>query len=101
METTPDFAVLFVKMLAGLILVLILAVVLIRYLLPRSRLSFLKGGKKSDWVSVLNRFPLEPRKTLYLVKVASRYFLLGSAENSLNLVGELNETDMQKIQATD
>ena len=101
METTPDFTVLFVKMLAGLVLVLILAVVLIRYLLPRSRFSFLKGGKRSDWVSVLNQFSLGPRKTLYLIKVASRYFLLGAGENSLNLVGELNETDMQKIQAPD
>ncbi len=101
MNTTPDFAWVFVKMIAGLLLVLGLAIVLIRYILPRTRLGG-KGiwgrGRKEGLVSVIDRYPLEPQKNLYLVKVAGRYFLIASAPNSLTPVVELSQGEGEKLE---
>lgn len=98
-NATPDFAWLFVKMVAGLFLVLILAVFLIRVLLPR--LSGKKGlwGRSKplgEWATVLDRLTLEPKKHLYLIQVAKRHFLIGSSENSLNLIAELPDFTGEK-----
>lgn len=94
MQMTPDFATLFVKMLAGLILVLGLAVVLVRFFLPRARW----GRRRVGWAEVVDRLVLEPRKSLYLVKVAERYLLLGASDHALHLVGELSRTEGEKIE---
>lgn len=96
MESTPDFAWLFIKMITGLVLVLALAIVLIRYVLP-------KGGKwgrrsKGGWVQIIDRFALEPRKSLYVVKIAGRYFVLGAGEGSLSLIQELTAAEGEKIE---
>ncbi len=85
MQATPDFALLFVKMTAGLILVLVLAVVLIRYVLPKTRIGSW-GKRYGGWATVVGRLTLEPRKSLCLVKVAERYFILGMTEGTLSLV---------------
>lgn len=98
MPTTPDFAWLFLKTVAGLILVLGLAIVLIRYVLPRVPFGRF-GRRRAGWARVVDRFVLEPRKNLYLVKVAERYFLLGSGENSLSLLSELSKTEGEKIES--
>lgn len=94
----PDFAVLFIKMAAGLILVVVLAVVLIRFVLPRTGLGRWGRGRIPDWAVVLGRYPLEPRKHLYVVRVFERYFLLGAAENSLSCLGELSKAEGEKFE---
>ena len=102
--TTPDFGWLFIKMVLGLIFVLALALFLIRFVLPRTAIGRLRGwGNRAGmpgWVSVIDRFILEPRKSLYLVKVAGRYFILGSAENSMNLLAELSRSEGEKIEGS-
>ena len=47
-------------------------------------------------VTVLERIPLDPRRTLFLVKVAEEYLLLGGGENSVNLLTHL---DREKLEA--
>ncbi|MBI2083110.1 MAG: flagellar biosynthetic protein FliO [Deltaproteobacteria bacterium] len=97
MEGTPDFAWLFIKMIAGLILVLALAIVLIRYVLPRTGARW--GRRPKDgWVRIVDRFALEPRKSLYLVKIAERYLVLGTGEGSLSLIQELTAEEGGKIE---
>ncbi|MBI2066633.1 MAG: flagellar biosynthetic protein FliO [Deltaproteobacteria bacterium] len=101
MEGTPDFAALFMKMIAGLVLVLVLAVVFIRFILPRTGLV---GGRfwgrrgQGIEVKVLERVVLEPKKSLYIVKLLERYFLLGSAEQSLNLITELSKNEGEQLE---
>ena len=106
MQTTPDFTWLFVKMLAGLILVLGLALVFMRFVLPRtqlgplSRLSRFNRSRGSDWARVLDIVRIDPHRSLYLVKIVERYFVLGTGggtgENSLNLITELSATEWEK-----
>ena len=100
MNATPDYAVLFVKMAAGLILVVVLAVVLIRFVLPHTRRLGWGRGRLPDWAVVLARFSVEPRKHLYVVRVLQRYFLLGASENSLSVVSELSKAEGEKLEAS-
>ena len=95
MNTTPDFAVLFVKMLVGLVLILGLGLVFIRYVLPRTALG---RRQRPGTVEILSRIPLEARKSLWIVKVVERYLLLGASDNSLNLITELSQSEGEKIE---
>ncbi|MBI2981077.1 MAG: flagellar biosynthetic protein FliO [Deltaproteobacteria bacterium] len=83
-------------MVAGLLLVLALALVLIRYVLPKTG----RWGRRSriGWARIIDRFPLAPRASLYLVKIAERYLVLGSGEGSLNLIRELSKEEGEKIE---
>lgn len=94
---SPDFLWLFLKMVAGLVVVLGLALLLIRYLLPRGRWG---RGKKAKWATVVGRIMLEPRKGLYLLKVAGRYLVVGSTEQSMALLAELTKAEGEEIEKT-
>lgn len=50
-------------------------------------------------MKVLARQQLEPRRSLFVVKVADRTFLLGSAESGVNLVAELSAEEASQIHA--
>lgn len=96
MTPTPDFSWLFVKMVIGLVLVLGLALVLFRYVLPRTKFGRRNG---SSWASVEDAVRLDPHKSLYLVKILERYFVLGASEHSLQVITELSAPEGEKIAA--
>jgi flagellar protein FliO/FliZ len=59
--------------------VLVLAYVTLKIGLPR-----MFGMQRSSRgpIQVVARYPLEPKKTLYLVKAGSQYLLIGTSENN-------------------
>lgn len=48
-----------------------------------------RGGGRGGWMEVLGRLPLEPRRSVYVVRVADRTLVLGSSEQGLTLLREL------------
>ncbi|HSA58511.1 MAG TPA: flagellar biosynthetic protein FliO [bacterium] len=94
MNPTPDFTWLFVKMVIGLVLVLGLALFLFRFVLPRTKFGR-RGG--ASWASIEDAVRLDPHKSLYLVKILERYFVLGASEHSLQLITELSPLEGEKI----
>lgn len=48
-----------------------------------------RGAGRGGWMEVLARLPLEPRRSLYVVRVAERTLVLGSSEQGLTLLREL------------
>ncbi len=92
---TPDFLWLFIKMLVVLGIVLGLALVTIRYVMPKGRWNKRSRG---GWVDVVGRVMLEPHKNLYLLKLAGRYLVVGSAEQSLSLILELSKEEGEKVE---
>ena len=48
-------------------------------------------------VSVLERIPLDQRRVLFVVKAANEYLLLGGTDTSLELVGKLDGTEVEKL----
>ncbi|HVP50617.1 MAG TPA: flagellar biosynthetic protein FliO [Terriglobales bacterium] len=70
----------YVEVLLALAGVLVLAYVVLKVGLPRM---FGMRTSSGGPIQVLARYPLEPKKTLYLVKAGSQVFLVGTAENQV------------------
>jgi flagellar protein FliO/FliZ len=90
--TAVDFTWLFLKMLFVLGAVSVFAVLVLKYAVPR--LGLMQRFQKGNYFNVIGRYVLEPRKTLYLVEVCGRYFVLGSADNGINSIVELSEKEV-------
>ena len=93
--TTPDFTWLFVKMVAGLVLVLGLAIVLIRYVLPKTRMGRMRVN---SWAEVIDRLAIDSHKSLMLIKMSGRYFVLAASGEAIGLVTELSKEEGEKIE---
>lgn len=92
----------YLKVLAVLAILAAAAYALVRYVGPRVPTAASDGGP----IRVLTRYPLEPRKTLYLIQVGDETLLVGSADNSLSLLRtlppgtlDLSQFDRQKTSA--
>jgi flagellar biosynthetic protein FliO len=53
------------------------------------------GG--SGFMSVISTLPLGDRRVLTVVKVGSRYFLMGISPGSINNLAELSEEEVEKV----
>jgi flagellar protein FliO/FliZ len=69
-----------IGVLLALFGVLALAYATLRFGLPRM---LGMGASHNGPIQVLARYPLEPRKTLYLVKAGSQVFLIGTSERQV------------------
>ncbi|MEE4164436.1 MAG: flagellar biosynthetic protein FliO [Desulfocapsaceae bacterium] len=78
------------KMIWGLLVVL--GILLIIYGLVKKRMTLLQGGGKGI-IKVIESRHLMPKKSLFLVEVRGREYLLGSGADSLNLIASLDGTD--------
>jgi len=70
----------YAEVLLALAGVLVLAYVVLKVGLPRM---FGMRTSQGGPIHVLARYPLEPKKMLYLVKAGSQIFLLGTAESQV------------------
>jgi flagellar protein FliO/FliZ len=76
-----------VRVLFILAAVVLLAYVAVRHWLPRvTGLRNLEAGP----IQILARTPLEPKKTLYLLKIGSEVLLVGTSENQLHFLKALD-----------
>lgn len=67
--------------------VLILTYVAVRFWLPR----YLSGGSSLGGpIQVVTRMPLEPRKSLYIIRVGTELFLIGTSEGQLHYLTSLD-----------
>ncbi len=77
----------YVRLMLVLCGILALAVVAIRFWLPKISMW---NKSATGPIEVCARFPLEPRKTLYIVKAANSYMLLASSEAGVQHLAALN-----------
>lgn len=92
-STAVDFTMLFIKMMGALAIVCILAVVILKYAIPK--IGVFKRFAGGKYIEVKARHSLDPKKQLYLVKVGPRYALLGASEHGVHLVMELKKEDVE------
>ncbi len=81
MSPGVDFTWMFVKVIFAMIVVCAVAFLIIKYVLPKS--PYVKANKNSQ-IEVMERFMLEPRKNLYILKVGPQKILVGTTENSIS-----------------
>ena len=82
-----DFTWLFLKMIFAMIAVIALAIVILRYVVPKLGLHRRFTGR-SD-LRVVDRIPLDAKKMLFILEVEGRRLLVGAADNHVGLVAEL------------
>lgn len=88
-----NFGMLILRMLVFLGLVLVIIWLFLRKFLPMiSRMPSLRNRN----VKILERLPLDTKRSLIVVEVQERVYLLGSAEGQINVLMEL---DRQKMNA--
>jgi flagellar biogenesis protein FliO len=86
----------YTKTLLVLVGICLFALVTVKVLLPR-----LTGVAKSvpNHIQILGRYPLEPRKTLYLVRTGKTIALLATSAEAVHFMTTLNSEDFENIVA--
>ena len=79
------------QLVVGLALVCALAYLVLRFGLRRIHV-----GAKDGPVRLIARFPLDPRRSLYLVETGGRRFLVGSAEAGITMLAEIAAEPTQR-----
>lgn len=87
-----DFTGLFIKMIALLLVIVIMGFILIRYVGHSAKL---RGKGSGAHFELVSWYRLEPKKTVYLLKIGGRLFAIGAAESNLNLISEIGEGDLK------
>jgi flagellar biogenesis protein FliO len=88
----------YVAVLLALAGVLVLAYVTLKIGLPRI---FGMTPSAHGPMRVLARFPLEPRKTLYLMEMGSQVFLLASSDNNVTYLTAVDPENVAQIIANE
>jgi flagellar protein FliO/FliZ len=87
-----NFGALFLRMIIFLGLTVLLIVILLRKVLPLVMSGAQRGSAKS--IRILERVPIDQRKSLLVVEIQEKVFLIGSADGQINILMEL---DREKI----
>lgn len=51
----------------------------------------LSGSRPRGVIEVVDRLPLDPKRTLYVVKMKSSYFLVGASDQGLSLISRVED----------
>lgn len=82
----------YLKLLLVLAAVLILAYVATLFWIPRMMgFKRLAGGP----IRVVARYPLEPRKALYIIKAGGDFFLVGTSEGDIHYLTRLDSQSLE------
>lgn len=65
--------------------------------MARTRLGLGAGTVAPDSLRVVGKRVLEPRKALYVVEVADRYVLVGTAEGSVSLIDHISADEFARM----
>ena len=93
----PGIAGILFKLFVSLVLVIGLIYVSVFLLKKFNNRAYPNAGQFLD---ILGKSYLTPKQSLFLVKIASTYAVLGVSENSINLIKELSPEEADKIKKT-
>lgn len=93
-SSAVDFTWLFVKMLLILGIVTILAILMLKYAVPH--IGFMRRLEHGKFFKVMYKFGLEPKKNLYVIKAGKRYLMIGTSDNAITLLTELDEKEVNE-----
>ena len=82
LDDLPSFGWAFVKMILVLAAILVGLLLLAKLVLPR--LGFRPAVGRSTVIEIVEGSRLEPRKNVYLIRVAGQYLLVGTSENGVH-----------------
>ena len=83
----PEFSWLFLKMILAMIFVIALAIVIIRFIIPKITLNRSRYARTD--LKIIDRIPLDTRKVLYVLQVEGRRLLISASDHHVGLIAEL------------
>ena len=89
-----DTTALLIKMIGALALILGIMFLIVFFLKRLGRLNP-KGG--ASYIEVIENRILLPKRHLSLVRIAGSYFLIGSTEQEISLLGSISEDDLNRF----
>ena len=90
----PSYGWLLTKTVLVLIGVCLLAFAGLRWLAK------LHGQRAVGQMQVLAKLPLEPRRSMFVVKVGERGLIVGTSESGMNALGELTAAELLAFEVT-
>jgi len=97
-ESDESMGFLLFRTLVVLGMVVMLAYVSLNWGL-RKILGLKPAAAGGNVVNVIERVPLDQRHTLFVVKAASEYLLVGGSDGSLGLISKLDTAEVDKLRA--
>lgn len=88
-----NFGMMFLRMLIFLGLVLVLIYFVLRKGLP---LLMQTQGFRNKTIKIMERVPIDQKRSLLVVEIQGKVYLLGSAEGQINLLMELDRDKLAK-----
>lgn len=76
---------------------IIFLMMVIFYVLKKFYPQFSSSSNSSVSMRVYAQLQLQPRKTVYLVRVLNKLLILGASENSLTVLSEINDPEIIKV----
>ncbi len=89
-----NFAYMLFQTLVALAFVCGLAYVIFRVLLPK----FTTNYGANNMMRVVDRIGLDTRKSLYIIEVTGRWFLVASSENGVQMISELDAKNAEEAE---
>ncbi len=82
-----------------LVLAIVLGLVYVSLNYGLRRLMGLRGlpTGRSTLVKVIERIPLDPKRSLFVVQAAGEYLLIGGGDDGLNLLGKLDAAEVERV----
>jgi len=93
-SSAVDFSLLFIKMISALIVAIVLAILVLKYALPRLTLS--KRFQENRDIKIISKFSLGAKRDLYLVKIKEKSILLGVTDQSIGKIADINNEADEK-----
>jgi flagellar biosynthetic protein FliO len=90
MDTTS----LIIRMAGALALILGLMFLIVFFL---KKWGAITSRSSAGYIQVVENRPLLPRRHVSLIKVAGSYFLIGSTERGMSLLGRMEKKDMERF----
>lgn len=92
-----DFSMTFVKMMAALIAVCILAILILKFAVPK--MGIMKRFQSGRMISIVSKATLEQKRQLYLIKVGTKYALVGSSEGGVSHIMDVPATEVEQMES--
>lgn len=89
-----DTASLIIRMAGALALILGLMFLIVFFL---KKWGGIARGSSARYIQVVENRPLLPKRHVSLIKVAGSYFLIGSTEQNMSLLGRMEKEDMERF----
>lgn len=95
-NTDPSMMLASMRVLWGLLIVL--GIIFAIYAIAKKKFNFLPGNNGKSLIKIIETRHLMPKKSLYLIDVKGKEYLIGVSDNNINLLSTIENTSHEEFQ---